>query len=138
MVNFCWQVKWVRLLYNDFSAFTKDQEQLISITGRKQNVSLDYLEGLLLMHQGPINNWRSSFFPLADHARIISLVTKHSVLYCLEVAKYYDGQNENNVDKVPSPFMCICLHDVSFISFLLIFCLTLYNNPLSHSILLYF
>ncbi|KAH1209393.1 hypothetical protein AAZX31_15G162200 [Glycine max] len=93
------RVKWVRLLYNDFSAFTKDQEQLISITGRKQNVSLDYLEGLLLMHQGPINNWRSSFFPLADHARIISLVTKHSVLYCLEVAKYYDGQNENNVDK---------------------------------------
>ncbi|RDY13756.1 Cytokinin dehydrogenase 3, partial [Mucuna pruriens] len=93
------RVKWVRLLYNDFSAFTKDQEQLISITGTKQNVALDYLEGLLLMHQGPINNWRSSFFPLADHARIISLVTKHSVLYCLEVAKYYDGQNENNVDK---------------------------------------
>ncbi|TKY72804.1 Cytokinin dehydrogenase 3 [Spatholobus suberectus] len=92
------RVKWVRLLYNDFSAFTKDQEQLISITGRKQNIALDYLEGLLLMHQGPINNWRSSFFPLADHARIISLVTKHSVLYCLEVAKYYDGQNENSVD----------------------------------------
>jgi len=105
----------VRLLYNDFSAFTKDQEQLISITRRKQNIALDYLEGLLLMHQGPINNWRSSFFPLADHARIISLVTKHSVLYCLEVAKYYDGQNENNVDKVPSPFMCICLDDVSSI-----------------------
>ncbi|KAK7411929.1 hypothetical protein VNO78_03373 [Psophocarpus tetragonolobus] len=93
------RVKWVRLLYNDFSAFTKDQEQLILMGGRKQNIALDYLEGLLLMHQGPINNWRSSFFPLADHARIISLVTKHSVLYCLEVAKYYDGQNENNVDK---------------------------------------
>lgn len=111
---FYWQVKWVRLLYNEFSAFTKDQEQLISITGRKQNIAVDYVEGSLLMHQGPINNWRSSFFPLADHGRIISLVTQHSVLYCLEIAKYYDGQSENNVDKVRLPFMCNCLHDVSF------------------------
>ncbi|XP_061374621.1 cytokinin dehydrogenase 3-like [Gastrolobium bilobum] len=93
------RVKWVRLLYDDFSAFTKDQELLISINGTKQNTALDYLEGMLLLHQGPINNWRSSFFPLADHPRIISLVTKHRVLYCLEVAKYYDDQSENNVDK---------------------------------------
>ncbi|CAL0304780.1 unnamed protein product [Lupinus luteus] len=93
------RVKWVRLLYNDFSAFTKDQEQLISINGRRQKNALDYLEGILIMHQGPINNWRSSFFPLADHPRIISLVTKHSVLYCLELAKYHDGQSHNNVDK---------------------------------------
>jgi len=101
MMNFyLLQVKWIRLLYKDFSSFTKDQEQLISMNGRKQNIGVDYVEGSLLMHQGPINNWRSSFFPLADHARIISLVTKHSVLYCLEVAKYYDGQSENNVDKV--------------------------------------
>ncbi|XP_057752351.1 cytokinin dehydrogenase 3-like [Arachis stenosperma] len=100
-------VKWVRLLYNDFSAFTKDQERLISINGRKHNnndnnddnVALDYVEGMLLMHQGPINNWRSSFFPLADHPRIISLVTQHSILYCLELAKYYDEKSENNVDK---------------------------------------
>lgn len=94
------QVKWVRLLYSDFSIFTKDQERLISMKGSK-NSSLDYLEGMLLMHQGPINNWRSSFFPLADHQRIISLVTQHRVLYCLEIAKYYDDQSEINVNKVP-------------------------------------
>ncbi|XP_057431473.1 cytokinin dehydrogenase 3-like [Lotus japonicus] len=93
------RVKWVRFLYDDFSAFTKDQERLISINGSKQKNRLDYLEGMLLMHQGPINNWRSSFFPLADHPRIISLVTQHRVLYCLEVAKYYDDQSEVNVDK---------------------------------------
>lgn len=131
---FCWQVKWVRLLYHDFSAFTEDQEQLISITGRKQNIGLDYVEGSLLMHQGPINNWRSSFFPLADHARIISLVTKHSVLYCLEVAKYYDGQSENNVDKV-HPHSCAivlslltlchtqCYYNCNVVSNILIFML---------------
>ncbi|XP_014500389.1 cytokinin dehydrogenase 3 [Vigna radiata var. radiata] len=105
------RVKWVRLLYNEFSAFTKDQEQLISITGRKQNIAVDYVEGSLLMHQGPINNWRSSFFPLADHGRIISLVTQHSVLYCLEIAKYYDGQSENNVDKE----LQVLLQELSYI-----------------------
>ena len=131
MAIFCWQVKWVRLLYNDFSAFTKDQERLISINGRKQNLALDYVEGMLLMHQGPINNWRSSFFPLADHPRIISLVTEHSILYCLEVAKYYDEKSENNVDKVPTLVRSNCPFVLFFLSFFLsffppfFFCLTL-------------
>ncbi|KAK7265378.1 hypothetical protein RJT34_32997 [Clitoria ternatea] len=93
------RVKWVRVLYSDFSAFTKDQERLISINGRKQENALDFLEGMLLMHQGPINNWRSSFFPLSDHPRIASLITKHTILYCLEVAKYYDHHSEKYVDK---------------------------------------
>ncbi|KAK7329686.1 hypothetical protein VNO77_23861 [Canavalia gladiata] len=93
------RVKWVRVLYSDFSAFTKDQERLISINGRKQKTALDFLEGVLLMHQGPINNWRSSFFPLSDHRRIASLIAKHNILYCLEVAKYYDDQSEKNVNK---------------------------------------
>ncbi|CAJ2638014.1 unnamed protein product [Trifolium pratense] len=93
------RVKWVRLLYSDFGAFTKDQERLISMKGINKNSGLDYLEGMLLMHQGPINNWRSSFFPLSDHHRILSLVTQHRVLYCLEIAKYYDHHSENNVNK---------------------------------------
>jgi cytokinin dehydrogenase len=88
------------MLYNDFSAFAKDQEHLVSINGRKQKNALDYLEGLLLMHQGPPDNWRSSFFPLSDHSRIISLVTKYGIIYCLEVAKFYDDRSINYVDKV--------------------------------------
>lgn len=126
-----WQVKWVRLLYSDFSAFTKDQEQLISITGRKQNIiGLDYVEGSLLMHQGPINNWRSSFFPLADHGRIISQVTQHRVLYCLEVAKYYDGQSENNVDKVRLHSCAIAFMMCPFVSLVLyIFQITPCHTP---------
>ncbi|RYR30147.1 hypothetical protein Ahy_B01g054978 [Arachis hypogaea] len=87
-------VKWIRLLYSDFSAFTRDQERLISIK------ALDYLEGNLLMHQGPINNWRSSFFPLSDHLRIATLITKHKILYCLELSKYYyHHQSQENVNK---------------------------------------
>lgn len=94
------QVKWVRVLYSDFSDFTKDQERLISIDGSTKNIELDFLEGMLLMQQGSINNWRSSFFPLSHHSRISSLITKHNILYCLELAKYYDHQSEKMVDKV--------------------------------------
>ncbi|KAJ7979346.1 Cytokinin dehydrogenase [Quillaja saponaria] len=93
------RVKWVRMLYNDFSAFAKDQEYLISNNGRNPSNTLNYLEGLLLMHQGPPDNWRSSFFPLSDHSRIISLLTKHSIIYCLEVVKYYDDHTQNTVNE---------------------------------------
>ncbi|KAL5098264.1 hypothetical protein RYX36_002591, partial [Vicia faba] len=89
------RVKWIRLLYSDFEVFTKDQESLTL----SKNSKLDYLEGIVLMHQGPINNWRSSFFPLTDHQRILFLVTQHRVLYCLEIAKYYDHHYENTLNK---------------------------------------
>lgn len=95
------------MIYNDFSAFTKDQERLISINGennKNKNSGLDYLEGMLLMHQGPINNWRSSFFPMSEHPKIISLLVQHRILYCLEVAKYYDDNSEDSVDKVTPQF----------------------------------
>ena len=105
------------MLYNDFSAFARDQELLISINGRKQKNALDYLEGLLLMDQGPPDNWRSSFFPLSDHSRIISLVTKHGIIYCLEVAKFYDDRTINSsVDKVHI-YICIINNDHKLITF---------------------
>lgn len=78
------RVKWVRMLYDDFDAFTQDQEDLISRDG------LDYVEGSLIMHRNPINNWRSSFFSLSDHPRIQSLLAQNHIVYVLEVAKYYD------------------------------------------------
>ena len=99
------QVKWVRMLYSDFSAFTRDQERLIKINDRKDKRALDYLEGSLLMNQGSPDNWRSSFFPPSDHSRIISKVTHHKIIYCLEVAKYYDDVSKNTIDKVQ--FFCL-------------------------------
>ena len=88
------------MLYNDFSAFTRDQELLISINGRKEKNALDYLEGSLLMNKGSPDNWRSSFFPHADHPKIISLIAEHRIIYCLEVVKHYDDQTKYTVDKV--------------------------------------
>ncbi|KAI4376532.1 hypothetical protein MLD38_014282 [Melastoma candidum] len=93
------RVKWVRLLYSDFASFTRDQERLISINGRHDERALEYLEGSVLMHQGSPDNWRSSFFPLSDHPRIVSLIAKSGMVYCLEVAKYYDGPTDDLVNK---------------------------------------
>ncbi|XP_030448662.2 cytokinin dehydrogenase 3-like [Syzygium oleosum] len=93
------RVKWVRMLYSDFSAFTRDQEHLISKNGRDQDNALDYVEGLLLMHQGPPDSWRSSFFPESDHLQIASLMDRHKIIYCLEVVKYYDDLTQNTVNK---------------------------------------
>ncbi|CAK9167060.1 unnamed protein product [Ilex paraguariensis] len=87
------RVKWVRLLYSDFSTFTRDQEKLISTT------ALEYLEGSLIMQQSPPNNWRSSFFSLSDQSRIASLLSQHGIIYCLEVVKYYEHLSIDTVDE---------------------------------------
>ncbi|KAL2945202.1 Cytokinin dehydrogenase 3 [Bienertia sinuspersici] len=97
------RVKWVRMLYDDFSTFTRDQEQLISVFGNYQedlitiNEGVNYVEGSLVMHQADPNNWRSSFFSSNDQAKIASLNVPSGLLYCLEVAKYYYNDNPHHI-----------------------------------------
>ncbi|KAI4344521.1 hypothetical protein L6164_011738 [Bauhinia variegata] len=91
--NMNWlQAKWLRLVYRDFSAFSGDQEQLISLNGK----SPDYLEGHLLLNKPPLD---LSFYPPPDHPRISSLLTQDGILYILELAKYYDNHSHTIVDK---------------------------------------
>ncbi|KAI4344520.1 hypothetical protein L6164_011737 [Bauhinia variegata] len=85
-------VKWLHLLYNDFSAFSGDQEHLISLT---QNAP-DYVEGLLLLNQPPL---QLSFYPEADQPRITSLVTQYGIIYIVELVKYYDDQSQQTIDQ---------------------------------------
>ncbi|CAA2992167.1 cytokinin dehydrogenase 3-like [Olea europaea subsp. europaea] len=87
------RVKWVKMLYHDFSIFTRDQEQLISIKGP------DYLEGYLMMDYIPVNEWRSPFFTPYNESQISSLLKKYGILYGLEMVKYYDDETANLVDK---------------------------------------
>ncbi|XP_010026881.1 cytokinin dehydrogenase 3 [Eucalyptus grandis] len=91
------RAKWVRMLYSDFSAFTMDQERLISVHGRDQDEALDYVEGQLFI-RGNSDSW-ISFFSLSDHPRLMSLLTEHELLYCIEVAKFYDERTRSTVDK---------------------------------------
>ncbi len=86
------------MFYNDFSAFTRDQERLISINGRSQINALDYVEGLVIMNRG--NPFQVFTFPESDQSRIISLLNKHGIIYYIEIAKYYDDHTQNTVEKV--------------------------------------
>lgn len=89
------QAKWVRMLYSDFSAFTRDQEHLISMSGP------DYVEGSLLTDKSPPNNWRSSFYSPSHHSKIASLLkTSHGIVYSIEVVKYYDDHTAHTIDQV--------------------------------------
>ncbi|KAL4397554.1 hypothetical protein AHAS_Ahas01G0203500 [Arachis hypogaea] len=89
------QVKWLRLLYSDFSTYSKDQEYLISLNGRNDN-AFDAVEGFLM-----INQWPNiiDFFPTQDLPRINSLLAQHNILYVLELAKYYDNSTEEQIDQ---------------------------------------
>ncbi|KAK7265377.1 hypothetical protein RJT34_32996 [Clitoria ternatea] len=87
------RVKWLRLLYNDFSAFSGDQEHLISFN---ETNSADYVEGLLLLNQPPLD---LSFYPESDQPRIASLVTQNAIVYVLELVKYYDNTSQDHVDE---------------------------------------
>lgn len=94
-------MRWIRVLYSKFSAFTRDQEYLISLHGGGHSSKrFDYVEGFVIVDEGLINNWRSSFFSPQNPVKITSLAAAGgSVLYCLEVTKNYDESTANTVDQ---------------------------------------
>ncbi|KAL5158383.1 Cytokinin dehydrogenase 2 [Glycine soja] len=67
------QVKWLRLLYNNFTAFSIDQEHLISFSERNDITTADYVEGILLSNQPPLD---LLFFPASDHQREVAYLLK--------------------------------------------------------------
>ncbi|XP_010523651.1 PREDICTED: cytokinin dehydrogenase 1 [Tarenaya hassleriana] len=81
-------VKWIRVLYSEFSAFSRDQEHLIS----REN-GFDYIEGFVIINRtGLLNNWRSSFNPKYSN-QASQFNTDGKTLYCLEVAKYFNQED---------------------------------------------
>ncbi|KAI9116651.1 hypothetical protein K1719_012309 [Acacia pycnantha] len=88
------KVKWIRLLYADFTAFTRDQEKLIS-SGRK----FDYIEGFVTINRtGLLNNWRSSFKP-QDPVQASRFKSDGRTLFCLELAKYFNLEDSDAVNE---------------------------------------
>ncbi|CAL1385729.1 unnamed protein product [Linum trigynum] len=84
-------VKWIRVLYSDFSQFSSDQEHLISL-----DESFDYIEGFVIINRtGLLNNWQSSFHP-KDPVQASQFISDGKTLYCLEVAKYFSTQHDSN------------------------------------------
>ncbi|KAK9269900.1 hypothetical protein L1049_025473 [Liquidambar formosana] len=93
------RVRWIRVLYSNFSAFTRDQEYLISLHGQPAHQKFDYVEGSVIVDEGFINNWRSSFFSPRNPVKISSLGADGGVLYCLEITKNYDESSIDTIDQ---------------------------------------
>ncbi|MED6174007.1 Cytokinin dehydrogenase, partial [Stylosanthes scabra] len=89
------KVKWLHLLYSDFSAFSKDQEYLISLN-RKSDNAFDSVLGFLMMNQWPN---LLVFFPTKEIPRINSLIAQHGIIYVLELGKYYDNTTQDQIDQ---------------------------------------
>ncbi|MFS7911739.1 putative cytokinin dehydrogenase [Helianthus anomalus] len=94
-------VRWIRVLYSNFSCFTHDQEYLISLHGQPNSQKFDYVEGFVIVDEGLINNWRSSFFSPSNPVKISSVSSSGNVLYCLEITKnYYHHSDLETVNQV--------------------------------------
>lgn len=100
------KVRWIRVLYSNFSAFTEDQEYLISLHGKPENQKFDYVEGFVIVDEGLINNWRSSFFSPSNPVKISSINGNNGgVLYCLEITKNYRESDADTIDQVVDELM---------------------------------
>lgn len=83
------------MLYSDFTAFTRDQEQLIFA-----EKAFDYVEGFVIKNRtGLVNNWRLSFNP-QDPVQASKFKSDGRTLFCLEVAKYFNLENTLEVNQV--------------------------------------
>ncbi|XP_038985194.1 cytokinin dehydrogenase 6-like [Phoenix dactylifera] len=114
------RVRWVRLIYDDFGAFTRDQERLIAISAswesKKKGGGFDYVEGSVLAADGsPIGSWRSSSFAGWDAERIARLGAQHGVIYCLEGAMYYDSVRASRSWVVVDEELELLLEELSFV-----------------------
>ncbi|KAI5415186.1 hypothetical protein KIW84_040584 [Lathyrus oleraceus] len=90
------RVKWLHLLYNNFSTFSEDQEHLISLDGINKSNAPNYVEGMLLLNQPPLD---LSFYPKIDRPRITSLVTQYGIIYLIELVKYYNDNSQDHIDQ---------------------------------------
>ncbi|XP_077219279.1 cytokinin dehydrogenase 9-like isoform X1 [Tasmannia lanceolata] len=78
-------VKWIRVLYSDFTTFTKDQEMLISM-----EKAFDYIEGFIIINRtGLLNNWRLTFSP-QHPLQASQFKSDGKTLYCLEITKNFN------------------------------------------------
>ncbi|KAK9131362.1 hypothetical protein Sjap_011849 [Stephania japonica] len=121
-------VRWIRLVYTEFSAFAGDAEFLVT---QPESNSFDYVEGFVFVNSDdPVNGWPS--VPIGsgqvfDQAEIPR--TAGPVLYCLELVLHYKnkGDDSASVDKIVDVRLqrlryCRDLRfevDVSYVEFLL-------------------
>lgn len=98
-------MRWIRVVYSEFSDFTRDAELLVT---RGAGDSFDYVEGFVFANSDdPVNGWPTvSLSPgrSFDPTRISRAAGP--VLYCLEVALHYKSEvPASTVDMVKHYFV---------------------------------
>ncbi|KAL4186219.1 hypothetical protein AMTRI_Chr09g32740 [Amborella trichopoda] len=88
------KVKWVRAFYDDFGAFTEDQEMLVSMADK-----VDYVEGFMVLNEQSLEG-ASVAFPSHFHFIASNTNNTSQVYYCVEIAFYYYSQKASHVEKV--------------------------------------
>ncbi|KAK1386596.1 Cytokinin dehydrogenase [Heracleum sosnowskyi] len=115
------RVKWIRMLYSDFSIFCQDQEHLIS-----SDNYFEYVEGFVIINRtGLLNNWRSTFSP-KDPLQASKFQSDGKTLYCLEIAKYFNPEESDTLNQRIEVLLeelkyiqcTLFLSDVSYVEFL--------------------
>lgn len=87
-------VRWIRVLYLDFTSFTEDQEMLLSA-----EKTFDYIEGFVIINrEGILNNWRSSF-NAQDPVRASQFEPDEEVLFCLEMTKNFNPEEADTMEQ---------------------------------------
>ncbi|KAG6522126.1 hypothetical protein ZIOFF_019263 [Zingiber officinale] len=94
------KVRWRRVVYTDFEIFAGDAESLVT---QADSSTLDYVEGFVFVNDvsDPVSGWNSVPI-LPDSAFDPSEFLADSsgpVLYCLELALYYDDRAADHVDE---------------------------------------
>ncbi|PSS24430.1 Cytokinin dehydrogenase [Actinidia chinensis var. chinensis] len=114
-------VKWIRVLYSDFSTFARDQEHLTSAEN-----TFDYIEGFVIINRtGLLNNWRSFFNP-QDPVQASQFESDGRTLFCLELAKNFNPDKidminreiENLLSQLSYISSTLFMSEVSYIEFL--------------------
>ncbi|TQE13036.1 hypothetical protein C1H46_001411 [Malus baccata] len=115
------RVKWIRVLYSDFTAFTQDQEHLMSAEN-----TFDYIEGFVIINRtGLLNNWRSSFNS-KDPVQASQFKSDGKTLFCLELAKYFNldktdlitEEVDNSLSQLSYIRSTLFVSEVAYIDFL--------------------
>ncbi|CAI9095929.1 OLC1v1031967C1 [Oldenlandia corymbosa var. corymbosa] len=82
-------VRWIRVVYSEFSEFARDAEFLVSL--EKEGDSFDYVEGFMFVNSDdPVNGWPSVQLD-PNHPFEPTRIPKCAgpVLYCLEVVLHH-------------------------------------------------
>ncbi|KMZ56911.1 UDP-N-acetylmuramate dehydrogenase, Cytokinin dehydrogenase [Zostera marina] len=92
------KVRWIRVLYSEFSTFAKDQEMLIASTGGANGSGFDYMEGFVIKNRkGILNTWRSFLNP-KDPVQASQYESDGKTLFCLELTKYLYPGSDSDAD----------------------------------------